>query len=272
MTAADLEDMIRKRHDGPGWVVLNEVSNGTGYNAKRRADAIAIGIWHSHGHAIHGFEVKVARSDVQRELGEPWKADAVGKYCDYWWLVISDEKIIDGLVVPESWGILAPKRGVLRIVRKAPKLKAKPFDRSFFASLVRNVVETWVPKHEHDALKETSRAEAKAELEHEQERRYHREDAEAQLEALKKRVAEFESAAGIQIDRWQSGRIGEAVRLALDARNSIGRKAIEQDIRALEHTSVHHEEIAARARRGVAALRQLCQPEQLDLLGDVGGA
>jgi hypothetical protein len=252
-----LADLIRKRHEGPGWVVLHEVANGTGGNAKRRADAIAIGIWASHGHAIHGFEVKISRGDVQRELGAPWKSDAVGKFCDYWWLVISDPKIIDGLVIPETWGILAPKNRVLRAIRKAPKLEAQPFNRSFFASLARNVVETWVPKHEHAAVKEAAFATAKADLE--TERRNGREDAVAELADLKKRIAEFESASGVRIDRYQSGRIGDAVRYVLDARHDVGAKAVERDIRVLEQSSHHHEAIARRARQAIEALQQLTE-------------
>lgn len=104
-------DLIRKRHEGPAWVVVPEVPNGTGSNVSRRADAIALGLWPSRGYEIHGYEVKVSRGDVRKELNDPSKADAVGRFCDYWWLVVEDLSIIDGLVVPSTWGILAPTLG-----------------------------------------------------------------------------------------------------------------------------------------------------------------
>ena len=95
MTAADLIALIRKRHEGPAWIVVTEVANGTGGHAKRHADALALGLWPSHGHAIIGYETKVSREDVKKELRDPSKADPVGKFCDEWNLVISDESIID---------------------------------------------------------------------------------------------------------------------------------------------------------------------------------
>lgn len=256
MTAADLNAMIRARHPSPAWIVLHEVANGTGAQAKRRADAVAIGIWPSHGFEIHGFEVKISRSDVRRELGEPWKADAVGKFCDRWWLVISDESIIDNVALPPAWGVLTPKRGSLRAVKKAPKLKAEPINRSFFASLTRDVIENWVPKHEHLALKETAQEAARQEFE--QKRKYASENAAAELADLKLLVKQFEEASGVSINRWNAGRVGEAVQRVLDIRNELGHESIDRQIKTLERSSEHLEEVVRRERKAIEVLRGLC--------------
>lgn len=125
LTSNDLFKLILKRHEGPGWIVLAEVGNSTGTNTQRHADAIAMGIWPSRGFSLHGYEIKVSREDVKKELRDPGKADAVGQYVDYWWLAISDLSIIDGLEIPESWGILVPKKSALRVHRQAPLRSSK---------------------------------------------------------------------------------------------------------------------------------------------------
>lgn len=218
MTAVNLMDLIRKRHDGPAWIVIDEVGNGTGSHVSRHADAVAIGIWPSQGYEIHGYEIKVSRSDVQKELRDPSKADAVGKFCDYWWLAIADEKMIDGLTIPPTWGILAPRARVLRAIRKAPKrADVTPINRSFFAALTRRVVSGWVPRSEHNALKERAKEEAKKELQ--EERRWDKESAESELANLKQQIKEFEELSGVEVPkRWQGGNIGRAVATVLRAR------------------------------------------------------
>ena len=252
-------ELIRKRHPAASWVVMTEVGNATGYKVQRHADAVAFGIWPSHGLAIHGYELKVSRADVQKELKDPTKADAVGGYCDFWWLVISDLKIIDGLVIPESWGILHPKSQVLRVHRKAPKRKAKPFDRSFAAAMIRNVTKTWVPSSVHNALKEDMHQQVIAKAA--EQRLDGSEDAKRELDRLKKRVAEFEEAAGFSIENYQAGRQGEAVRLLMDIRNSHGQVALERDIRVLEQTISQHERIASQAKHAADQLKTLVAPQ-----------
>lgn len=262
--------MIDKRFPAPGWCVLWEVANGTGWKTSRHADAVAIGIWPSHGYAIHGVEVKRTRADLMREFEDPSKADAVGKYCDHWWLVLADATIADGVEIPLTWGILAPKNQLLRVVRKAPKLEPKAVDRSFFASLVRNVMTGYVPRHEHDSLRERQHAEIRADLE--KNRELYREDAEAKLKNLEAVVAAFEKASGVGIDRWCAGNVGEAVRRVLDLKSQFGREAMQVHIRQLEVASNHHSRLGEQARAAAATLRELVNvpPEQLDLLKDVG--
>src|SRR5687767_7953632 len=99
-------DLIRKRHDGDGWIVFQELGDKPGIYADRTADAVALGVWASKKYEAHLYEIKISREDVKRELRDPSKVEGVGKYCTYWWLAISDEKIISDLVVPEAWGIV----------------------------------------------------------------------------------------------------------------------------------------------------------------------
>lgn len=248
-------ELIRKRHPAASWVVMTEVGNATGYKVQRHADAVAFGIWPSHGFAVHGYELKVSRADVQKELKDPTKADAVGKYCDHWWLVVADLKIIDGLVIPDSWGVLHPKSQVLRVHRNAPKQKAKPFDRSFAAAMIRNVTKSWVPISVHNALKEDIHQQVIAKAA--EQRLDGSEDAKREFDRLKKRVTEFEEAAGFSLEQYRAGQQGEAVRMLMDIRHAHGQDALTRDIRALEHTADHHERLAAKAKNAATQLQTL---------------
>jgi hypothetical protein len=252
--------MIRKRHEGDAWIVFNELANSTGGNVSRHADAAALGIWPSRGYTLHGFEVKCSRSDVQKELASPRKADAIGKFCDHWWLVVSEMKIIDGLVIPDTWGILAPKRGVLRVERQAPKLEAAPFSRGFVAAMIRNVCKSWVPRTEFDALRAKQRDELLAELA--RDAQWKRDDAEAERDRLRAQIDEFERASGVHLSHYQCGRIGEAVRLVLDVRHQLGEDALARHISNLEGSARNYEHMASMARQAIENLRTLQHPEE----------
>lgn len=67
--------------------------------------------------SIHGFEVKVSRSDWLTELADPEKALAWSRFCHYFWLVAADKSIVrDDL--PDGWGLLVPNGVSLRAARK----------------------------------------------------------------------------------------------------------------------------------------------------------
>lgn len=214
-----LEALIEKRHNDPSWCILQEVADGTGYKTKRHADAIAIGIWPSRGYEIHGYEVKRSRGDVQKELNEPAKADAVGDYCDFWWLVVSDLKIIDGIVVPEQWGILYPKSQVLRVHRKAPRRKTKPITRAFNAAIVRRVFAEYVPRWQLAELERKTIADAEARVA--MQSKYAIDNSVREVEDLKKRITAFEKVSGVELGElssWAMGDIAEAVKVVVETR------------------------------------------------------
>ena len=275
-----LIDLVRKQHDGPAWIVVEELGNSTGSNVSRHADAVAIGLWPSRGYEIHGYELKISRSDVQKELSDPSKADAVGKFCDYWWLVVGDLKIIDGLVIPDAWGILYPKNKVLRVHRKAPKrADVTPVHRGFVAAIVRRVCEGWVPKHEHNALKTNALEQAKAELE--RDRRYSRENNEHELQLMQAAIKRFEDHTGVSIsprygdagelhalNNWELDRIGPAVKVVMQAREAMGRLMWQSDdaaalVRAeldgIERAIRNHETSIANRRAAADQLRMLIE-------------
>lgn len=123
ITSADVlgalrRDLIRKP-DMPSGVFLTEVGSPDG---KRRADALFLPA--VHGKGIIGYEVKVSRSDVLAELANPHKAESWKKYCIRWWLVVATPELIDGLDIPDDWGVITPPTQKNR--RQFTKLKPAP--------------------------------------------------------------------------------------------------------------------------------------------------
>ena len=117
---------------------------GGQYNARtmRTADFLAQDCWEANGLHLHGHEVKVSRSDWLAELAEPDKAEAIRRYCDYWWLVAPSRDIVRN-DLPDGWGLMVlGKNGRLRVAKRAPKLTPEPHPPTFRASLMRAVRKT----------------------------------------------------------------------------------------------------------------------------------
>lgn len=95
-------------------------------DSARRGDAIWAPLT-GNGTDIVGHEVKVSRSDVLTELADPMKCEAWAQFCTRWWLVVSDPALVDGLDIPETWGIMAPPSGrrtrSMTVLRPAPLRK-----------------------------------------------------------------------------------------------------------------------------------------------------
>lgn len=150
-----LNELVRHRHDWPGrdqndlaerWVVLDEIRNGAGFSANRSADVVACGLWPSDALPIIGYELKASRSDLKHELASPAKSAETYSFCDTLWLVVWDARMIEGLDVPPTWGIMArvvdDGEDDLKIIRKAStKHNERPaLSRSVVAVLLRACV------------------------------------------------------------------------------------------------------------------------------------
>lgn len=126
-TATDVQAMLRRHYLPEGrpqsGVLVTEVKSPCG---RRQADAIWAPLTIGGGNVLVGHEIKVTRSDVLAELADLTKADPWAQYCTYWWLTVSDPALVDGLDIPEAWGVMAPPSGrrtrTMTVLRKAPKL------------------------------------------------------------------------------------------------------------------------------------------------------
>lgn len=153
MKVNDISLALQNRYlEEKGWVFLEEVRNRTGYGGSERfADAIAMQIWASRGYEVHGFEYKVSRSDVVKELNTPRKSAAIQKFCDKWWLVVGDKSIIHPNEVPKTWGLMIPfGKERLKVKVQAPHLERQPLTEAFIASVLRNVKRSWLDSEKEE--------------------------------------------------------------------------------------------------------------------------
>ncbi len=212
-----INDQLIKRFPAPEWAIFFEVANGLGAHHRRYADAVAMSLFPSRGLDVHGFEVKSDRGDWLRELKEPGKADVIAQYCDFWWLVTTNEKIAPKDEVPKTWGLLVSKDGELRQVKKAERMKPKTIDRSFMGAMLRRAHQWTECQLRDDERVRAAREEGrKAGLE---ERDYSKDENKDALERLQKRLKDFQESSGINIDNWHAGSIGEAVKAFMGYRN-----------------------------------------------------
>ena len=242
MTEREVIALLAERYKAPAFAFMSHVRNGTGYERKtvRTADALAMGLWPSRGLELHGFEVKVSRSDFLHELEQPEKADEIARFCDRWWMVVADAKIVKDGELPATWGLLAVTGKRLVCVREATQLAPQPFDRLMLAAIIRRVHET----HVHvDEVESTVQDRVAARGDH----------AVRSLEELQKAVAEFESESGLKItDKWGHGRnLGTAVNLVLGYRSPLKRELLNYHREEARKILAALDAVAAAAQDGV---------------------
>lgn len=145
MLAIDVMDLLRARFGGDGAICMAEVGSGTGAGAGRWADMVAMETWPSRGLVIHGVEVKVSKYDWLREKATPEKAEAVHRYCDFWWLAVAPGVVADVAEVPAGWGVLEAQddltgKRVLKVLRAAERQeRSKDVPRIFVAAMLRAI-------------------------------------------------------------------------------------------------------------------------------------
>lgn len=155
MKAEEVYQALAAHHAPPEWAIFPEVANATGGRATNRADAVALNLWPSRGLEVRGIEVKVSKSDIRRELVDPAKAEAVGKYCHTWYLAVPKGLQLSALM-PMAWGIMEVEGGKVRVVKAAvprPDGEVVQPSRAFIASLARaahadlaRIRKEWVPR------------------------------------------------------------------------------------------------------------------------------
>lgn len=123
-TQIDLYSALRERYPLPKFAFAVEVPDGTSVDKVRTCDALAIGCWKSVGVSIIGHEIKRSRSDWQKEMQDPSKAEAWKQYCHEWYLVA-----LKGVAkleeLPPSWGLIEPAGSGLKI-RKPCEINRNP--------------------------------------------------------------------------------------------------------------------------------------------------
>lgn len=194
LTTEELHERLERRVLGPEGqghraFLLTEVCL-----ANRRADAISIGLWHSRGQHIDGYEIKTNRDDWLREFEDHQKAEPAMAICDHFWLVTNPDVLLPG-ELPEKWGLLISngKKRHLKVAKAAPDLRphspSLALDRSVLVSLLRRV--EMLQAEDRHALREEAIKEG--------ERR-----VESHGEALVERVARAEARANEHDEAWEA--------------------------------------------------------------------
>lgn len=230
-TASSVMAALTKRYSPPAWALLEQCSNGTGYNGSRYADALALSLWPSRGIHLHGFEVKTYRNDWLRELKSPEKADEMVGFCDYWWIVAGDGAVVKLDELPAPWGLMVLDGRGLVTHKQAEKRNPTPLDTPMLAAMLRRATEAMVPRSGVQASIDEARERGEA---------IGRATAPGgdrvrdSLNDLEKRVREFEATSGVSIGNWSSGNHGRAFKMVLELGDDgvVGRaKYISENLR-----------------------------------------
>lgn len=205
MQAHDIFKALKSVFRHPAHTLLSEVRNGTGFTrGPRTADALVVSNYPSRGLWLAGVEIKLYLGDWKRELDQPEKAEAIQRYCHYWY-VAAPEGLIPQGQLPETWGLIevGPKKN--KIVVKAPWQEPKPIDMLLLASILRNVAESHVSKAQ---LHELADEKAKKLAEHRSQ----------ELKDLREKIRTFEKESGVTIgESWTCGDIGKAVKIIVES-------------------------------------------------------
>lgn len=212
ITAAAICAAMRKLYAQPEWSIMFEVRDAAGFNARVSADAVAMSLWPSRGLELHGFEIKVSRTDWRREAAKPEKAETIAKYCDRWW-VVAPPGVVPVEELPPTWGLRTWDGRRWAIVKDAAKTEAAPLSRNFLAALLKRSQQ--VGDAEIDALvtqrDETRKADFQKRVD--EQVKYRTRD----LQKLKDGVDAFQKASGVSLEHeWRAGEIGAAVKLVQD--------------------------------------------------------
>jgi len=254
MSTVELLKLLAAMFCPPSYALISEVRDGTGYaTAGRSMDAMAFGLWPSRGLEIVGFEMKVSRSDWQRELKQPEKAEAFHKYLDRWYIVAGDESIVRAEELPRGWGLIVAKADKLKFVVPCEVKKAKPIDRLFLMSIVRNFDKNCISKNVFESkVAEATEGRIKQAVEKAE---WGVGNLRAAHKELTERIKTFEAASGVSIDEWTGGHIGAAVRIVREH----GPEAI---IRQYDHLSERMKVLAARIDKDAEEARAAVQKLQ----------
>jgi hypothetical protein len=140
-TEGRIQRLLAQKYTAPEWAYFSGVPNCTGGAVDRIADGVAMNLYPSKGLKLTCFEIKVSRSDLMAELKHITKSECVGKFCDYFVLVIP-KGIVLAKELPDHWGLMEVDGEALWMRRKPQKQEnVAPLTRGFVASLLRRASE-----------------------------------------------------------------------------------------------------------------------------------
>lgn len=227
-------EIVRKHFPENEYALLQEVRNAAGFSASRSADYLLMNLWPSRGLSVHGIEQKSHRGDWLSELKKPEKAEAIFKYCDYWWLLTTTEGVAKIDEIPEKWGWKQISNGKIKTMKEAPKLNPIPLDRGIIASMLKRAGDKSNFIHKDD-IADALRQEREA---GENSKNHRLKKVEEDLAQIRINIRDFQEHSGIYLGDTESWRrpdykkIGDAVKFIS---NNGTDKVVEQIQRMLSN-------------------------------------
>jgi hypothetical protein len=247
LTVDEIQARLKTRFCLPHYVYMAEVRSATGFARDiTYADGLALSLYPSKGYDVHGFEIKISRNDVLKELKSLRKSENIQRFCSRWWLVVGDKSIINIAELPPYWGLLIPYGSGLRQVKAAPLQKAEIITPDFLASLIQRMYLGSPNKMALNAEYQRGFAEGKAESILSEQR-----CQIEQSEKIAEQVKKFEQISGIEITSYNGRSMGEAVKFVQSA------ERIGDTVRQLESTAEEHQRVADMARQATKNLQKL---------------
>lgn len=248
MNAGELYAMLQNRCIAEGRILASQVAEAAGWNGTRRLDGVSLSCREGHGYDLQGYELKVSRSDLLRELKQPEKAEPIMRFLDTFWIV-AGKGVCDPRELPAAWGLLVPRGQRLAAVKRAHQLEPQPLTKSFIVGFILRLQRTGELPDVQKALADAREEGYQDGLQQgaARERMSHKDSIDRdRLEA----VREFEAAAGITIGNYSAGDIGNAVGIVLRGEDGRHRRALE---RLRENAARIEREIAEALKEGVTA-------------------
>lgn len=197
MTASDVRTCLLKRWPASEYLSIDEAPE-TADRQGRKLDVLVLSLWRSRGYERDGVEIKVSASDWKRELDNAGKADWWWHHVHRFWVAVPETiavRVSDDL--PSGWGLLACTPSASTVVVKP--LKHDPIALTWGATLgllraasgagFNALQRAESAGYQRGAERATARAEQASG------------DAALRdrLQALKDRMAAFESASGLDL-------------------------------------------------------------------------
>jgi hypothetical protein len=255
LTEGELVERLRARYseaagNGAVGALIPGVRDAAGFDACRTIDAIGVNFWPSRGLLLDGYECKSSRSDWQRELAEPAKAERFCELVDRFWIVAGRADLVLEAELPPDWGLLVPRgKGLTQVRpaailhpdenatgrrRRAPRPLPPAFDRGFLIALLRqaSAIAAVTPAEIEAARDEAYEAAIR-------DARAAGRDYKDLYAKLRAEVDAWQRGTGVPLTGWSwrghdPAAVGAAVKAALNGEHTVTR--LEDRLRALLQT------------------------------------
>lgn len=148
MTTREILNALHRKYTltgrrGGGWIGIEEMRCGTGYNRKRegvesRIDFFAMHVWPSRSHERRAFEIKVTRGDFLKEIQDSTKR-RMGLMFSNEFYFVTPPNLVKVSEIPPECGLMTyhPKTDSFHTVKRAPWRDSQPPTWGLLASVLR---------------------------------------------------------------------------------------------------------------------------------------